>query len=90
MERGARVRVEHYGFDELGSDHRVWHGEDRESFIGSMGLWWGDLLAALRVASSRQQYWTPLLTTAMHRQVQAQPTEGSSREGIRELRCLSY
>ncbi len=54
VERGARVSVEHYGFDELGSDHNVWHGEDRESFIGSMGLWWGDLLVALRVAGSRK------------------------------------
>ena len=52
--RGARVSVEHYGFDALGFDHKVWHGQDRDSFIGSMGLWWGDLLVALRVVGSSQ------------------------------------
>ena len=54
VEQGTRVSVEHYGFDELGEDHNVWHGEDRESFIGSMGLWWGDLLVAFRMAGCRQ------------------------------------
>ncbi len=53
VERGARISVAHYGFDALGPDHSVWHGQDRDAFIGSMGLWWGDLLVALRVAGSR-------------------------------------
>ncbi len=52
VERGTRVSVEHYGFDELGADHGVWHGQGREAFIGSMGLWWGDQLVALRAAGS--------------------------------------
>ncbi len=49
VERGALISVEHYGFDALGFDHEVWHGEDKDSFIGSMGLWWGDLLVSLRM-----------------------------------------
>jgi hypothetical protein len=52
--RGARVSIEHYGFDALGPNHSVWHGQDRNSFIGSMGLWWGELLVALQAAGSRQ------------------------------------
>jgi len=43
--------------------------------------------AARELATRRATSRSPQLTTAMHRQVQAQPTEGSSREGIRELRC---
>jgi hypothetical protein len=50
IEKGTRVSIEHYGFDELGTDHGVWHGQGREAFIGSMGLWWGDLLVAMRAA----------------------------------------
>ncbi len=50
--RGTQVTVEHYGFDALGPDHGVWHGQDVESFIGAMGLWWGDLLVALRAAAA--------------------------------------
>ena len=51
IETGTRVTVEHYGFDALGSDHGVWHGQGREAFVGSMGLWWGDLLVAMRAAA---------------------------------------
>jgi len=53
VERGTRVSIDHYGFDALGTDHGVWHGQDRDAFIGSMGLWWGDLLVSLRAAGSR-------------------------------------
>ena len=55
VERGTRVSVEHYGFDELGQDHGSWHGQDPDSLVGSMGLWWGDQLVALRAAGSRAQ-----------------------------------
>lgn len=55
IERGTRVAIEHYGFDELGTDHGIWHGQGREAFIGSMGLWWGDLLVAMRSAGVRAQ-----------------------------------
>lgn len=51
-EKGTRVSVEHYGFDELGTDHGVWHGQGREALVGSMGLWWGDLLVALRSSAA--------------------------------------
>ena len=55
IETGTRVSVEHYGFDELGMDHGVWHGQGREAMVGSMGLWWGDLLVAMRGAAVRRQ-----------------------------------
>ena len=50
VQRGTRVSVEHYGFDALGRDHDIWHGQDPDAFIGSMGLWWGDLLVSLQMA----------------------------------------
>lgn len=53
IDKGTRVTIEHYGFDELGMDHGVWHGQGREAFIGSMGLWWADLLVSLRSAGTR-------------------------------------
>jgi hypothetical protein len=46
--KGTQVSIDHYGFDALGMDHGVWHGQGREAFVGSMGLWWGDLLVAMR------------------------------------------
>ena len=45
---GTRVTIEHWGFEELGPDHGVRHGQGDEALIGSTGLWWGDTLVALR------------------------------------------
>ena len=55
IETGTRVTVEHTGFDELGQDHGVWHGQGPEALVGSMGLWWGDLLVAMRGAAVRAE-----------------------------------
>lgn len=53
--RGTRVTIEHTGFDALGSDHGVWHGQDHDAFVGMMGLWWGDLLVAFRAGNPGAQ-----------------------------------
>lgn len=50
-DRGTEVTLTHTGFDALGRDHGVWHGEGPEAFVGFMGLWWGDLLVGLHRAS---------------------------------------
>lgn len=53
VRRGTQVSIEHRGFDALGRDHGVWHGQDVGAFVGAMGLWWGDLLVGLRAAGVR-------------------------------------
>lgn len=45
---GTRVTVEHRGFAALRPDHPVRHGEPIPAFIRRTGLWWGELLSALR------------------------------------------
>jgi uncharacterized protein YndB with AHSA1/START domain len=45
---GTRVTVTHRGWDALRGDHPVRHGQPPESFIRSLGLWWGDLMSSLR------------------------------------------
>ena len=45
---GTRVTVHHHGWSTLRPDHPVRHGEEGAAFIRRMGLWWGDLMAALR------------------------------------------
>jgi uncharacterized protein YndB with AHSA1/START domain len=45
---GTLVTVVHRGWSKLMPDHPVRHGLDVPAFIRSMGLWWGDLMTALR------------------------------------------
>jgi uncharacterized protein YndB with AHSA1/START domain len=45
---GTLVTVRHYGFSQLRPDHPVRHGADPPVFIRNMGMWWGDLMSALR------------------------------------------
>lgn len=45
---GTRVTVTHSGFAALRADHPVRHGRSGADFSRQMGLWWGDLLTALR------------------------------------------
>lgn len=45
---GTRVTVEHRGFAALRPDHPVRHGEPVPAFLRRTGLWWGELLSALR------------------------------------------
>jgi len=44
----TRVVLEHSGFAKLRPDHPVRHGQPDVQFIRTLGLWWGDLLKALR------------------------------------------
>ena len=46
--QGTRVTVEHRGWDRLPADSPVWHGLSGPAFTNMMGVWWGDLLVALR------------------------------------------
>lgn len=45
---GTRVTVLHTGWSTLRDDHPVRHGQPVPAFIRGMGLWWGDLMTALR------------------------------------------
>jgi uncharacterized protein YndB with AHSA1/START domain len=53
VEGGTRVNLEHRGFDALPADHPVRHGLEGEAFLGMFGLWWADLLVALREHARR-------------------------------------
>lgn len=52
---GTMVRVEHRGWAALPDGHPARHGLVGAPFARMIGMWWGDLLSALRehVASSR-------------------------------------
>lgn len=43
------VTVVHRGWDGIPPDHPVRHGEPVPAFLRTMGLWWGDQLASLRL-----------------------------------------
>jgi len=45
---GTLVRVEHRGWSRLPDDHPARHGLVGPAFSRMIGLWWGDLLTALR------------------------------------------
>lgn len=50
---GTRVILEHRGWEALRPDHPVRHGMELDAFLGSMGMWWGGLVTALRTVSSK-------------------------------------
>jgi uncharacterized protein YndB with AHSA1/START domain len=45
---GTLVTVMHRGWSAIRADHPVRHGLDVAGFLRMMGMWWGDLLTALR------------------------------------------
>jgi hypothetical protein len=45
---GTLVSVEHRGFSALPADHPVRHGLAGAAFTRMIGLWWGELMTALR------------------------------------------
>ncbi|MFO1078092.1 MAG: SRPBCC domain-containing protein [Planctomycetota bacterium] len=45
---GTLVTVTHRGWSAIRPDHPARHGEDVPAFVRMLGLWWGDLLTALR------------------------------------------
>lgn len=51
---GTRVTVIHRGWASLRRDHPARHGKDTASFIRMIGLWWGELLSALREHAARR------------------------------------
>ena len=50
---GTRVTLEHRGWDRVPLAHASRHGYGASNaFVGMIGLWWGDLMTALRVYAS--------------------------------------
>lgn len=45
---GTLVSVHHVGWSALRADHPARHGLEGAAFVRMIGLWWGDLLTALR------------------------------------------
>jgi uncharacterized protein YndB with AHSA1/START domain len=45
---GTLVTVTHRGWSRIRSDHPVRHGEDVVGFLRTLGLWWRDLVNAMR------------------------------------------
>ena len=50
---GTRVTVVHRGWAALRPDHPVRHGMATPEFVRMIGMWWGDLLTAMREHSGR-------------------------------------
>ncbi len=46
--KGTEVAIVHRGFEALPLDHAARHGMSGEALVGMMGLFWADLLVALR------------------------------------------
>jgi len=45
---GTRVTVRHSNLSSLRADHPARHGLEPAAYVRMIGLWWGDLLTALR------------------------------------------
>jgi uncharacterized protein YndB with AHSA1/START domain len=45
---GTRVTVQHQGWSAIRPDHPARHGLEGAAFSRMMGMWWGDLMTALR------------------------------------------
>ena len=48
VEQGTRVTVHHTGWETFPADHPVRHGHGEPAFTNMMGVWWADVLTALR------------------------------------------
>jgi len=46
--RGTLVTLTHRGWSAIRPDHPARHGKETAAFVRMMGMWWGDLLSALR------------------------------------------
>jgi uncharacterized protein YndB with AHSA1/START domain len=49
---GTLVTVTHRGWSRIRPDHPVRHGLETAAFIRMMGLWWGELMSAMREHAS--------------------------------------
>lgn len=54
-EGGTSVILEHRGWASLPKDHPVRHGLFGDAFTSMVGLWWGDLMVALRAHATRDR-----------------------------------
>lgn len=52
---GTQVTVIHRGWSTIRPDHPARHGLAVEAFVRMIGLWWGDLMTALRVHAERRE-----------------------------------
>ncbi|MGD9599722.1 MAG: SRPBCC domain-containing protein [Steroidobacteraceae bacterium] len=52
---GTRVTVTHRGWAAIPADHPARHGEAPAVVIRRLGLWWGELLSALREHAARHR-----------------------------------
>jgi uncharacterized protein YndB with AHSA1/START domain len=46
---GTRVTIEHRGWASLPAGHPARHGEDAATTVGRVGLFWGELIRAMRL-----------------------------------------
>jgi uncharacterized protein YndB with AHSA1/START domain len=53
---GTLVTVTHRGWSRIRADHPVRHNLETSSFIGMIGLWWGDLMSSLREYSADNRH----------------------------------
>lgn len=51
---GTLVTVTHRGWDAIPADHPARHGQDNQAFCRGLGLFWGELLSALREEIARR------------------------------------
>ncbi|MBK7400946.1 MAG: SRPBCC domain-containing protein [Myxococcales bacterium] len=51
---GTLVTVTHRGWDAIPADHPARHGQDNATFCRGLGLFWGELLSALREQIARR------------------------------------
>ncbi len=45
---GTLVTVTHRGWSQIRKDHPARHGQETAAFVRMLGLWWGELMTALR------------------------------------------
>jgi hypothetical protein len=50
---GARVTIEHRGWETIDPKHRARHGHVGSAFAAMMGMWWGDLATTLRMRAEQ-------------------------------------
>ena len=55
MNDGTQVTLEHRGWASLPDDHPVRHGHVGPDFSRWIGMWWGDLMTALREHAARSR-----------------------------------
>jgi uncharacterized protein YndB with AHSA1/START domain len=54
-ESGTLVTVQHRGWGALRADHPARHGLQGADFSRMIGLWWGDLMTAMRVYAEKNK-----------------------------------